>query len=163
MPELQLTKRESVYPDFDNNQWIIRGDVKEPNEECLKDWTDVEDPKMAQWLVEKRHLMARVLLQQGRPIQLTSSKASLFPLLRSGETFPLHPLLKKDVLVGDIVFAAVEPGGRHYIALVWAKENTPTGTVYHLGNHRYGAAARWNGWCYNSQIYGYLPLEHIHG
>ena len=76
----------------------------------------------------------------------------------------LRPLFSKEVLAGDIVFATVQPGDRHYIGLVWAVVPTvDKHEVYHIGNNRYNARARWNGWCRKENIHGYVPLECISG
>ena len=152
----------------DKNYWLIKAEVTDPPKRLLKDWTDVQDTQMWRWLVNKRHIMCKEQLGKGNAIKMTSKGASLAPLLNSGDTFIIRPISKDDIIrVGDIVFAAVQPGSRMYIHLVWSireevdKKVDVLRQVYRIGNNKIGAEQKLNGWCWREHIHGYVPKECI--
>ena len=154
----------------DKNYWLIKAEVTNPPKRLLKDWTDVQDTQMWRWLVEKRHVMTKEQLLKGNAINMTSKGASLAPLLNSGDTFTIRPIFdNQKILAGDIIFAAVQPGDRHYIHLVWSvreevgKRVEVSRKVFHIGNNRLGAEKKYNGWCWREHVFGYVPNECIRG
>ena len=114
--------------------------------------------------------MAKEQLGKGNAIKMTSKGASLTPLLNSGDTFIIRAAFdNQKIRAGDIVFAAVQPGNRMYIHLVWSvreevdKRVDVRRQVFHIGNNKTGAERKYNGWCWREHVFGIVPKECING
>ena len=125
-----------------------------PSEEV--DWTVVSDWDEEQRLRFVRNCMVRDMLKSGRSVQFRSSGDSLYPMVRSGDVTMWEPVTDHSILVvGDVVFCAVQPNDRFYGHMIHEVCYWWDGSIYwKIGNMK--TPARINGWCYPEHIFGKL-------
>ena len=127
------------------------------------DWTLGSDWETEQHLREVRNSLVRDMLASGRSVQYRSTGNSLYPMVRPNDVTMWEQVTDCSILVvGDVVFCAVQPGDRFYGHMIH-NIGTWYGTTYwDIGNMK--DPPHINGWCYAEHIYGRLmevsPIQH---
>ena len=114
------------------------------------DWADVVDTEQWSFLNNKRYDIMKEALQGGNPVRMISGGTSLQPLVWSGDTCIINPIIpgvNSKIQAGDIVFCQVQPCDRYYIHLVWEAspwedENGVMQMRYIIGNSKPAKKAR---------------------
>jgi hypothetical protein len=103
----------------------------------------------------RNHLIKDMLLG-GRSVQYRSTGKSLHPFVRSGDVTMWEPVTDHSILVvGDIVFCAVQDGDRFYGHAIHDIVTWTNGrTAWWIGN--LNKPPHINGWCYAEHIFGRL-------
>ena len=152
----------------DNNQFVVSGDIVAGDED-KHDWTDVADAALWQFLTTQRYETMKYCLLDDQSVQFRVSGDSLAPIVNNGETCVIEPIAtgcNSQILTGDIVFCAVQPGDRYYVHLVWRTyeyqtEFGTTRTLYVIGNTKEDGRQKRNGWCYREHLFGILQKTQI--
>ena len=111
------------------DHYVVSAHIDAPDQ-FKKDWTDTDNDDLWRFLTEKRYDMMKELLYNGTPVQFPSGGRSLEPLVYSGDTCFLWPVVPGTTSIepGDIVFCEVQPNDRFYCHLVWKKAFTRPST-----------------------------------
>ena len=119
------------------------------------DWTLDGDQAVEQTNNDFRNNMIKNMLQSGRSVQYRSTGNSLTPVVWSGDVTMWEPVKDHSKLVvGDIVFCAVQPGDRYFGHAIHNIETKSGETWWWIGNLK--TPPNINGWCGKEHIFGQL-------
>ena len=155
---------------------VVLEDPYEADPQFHKDRTQVRGSRWdyGKWeqeqnLRERRHLLIRESLEEGRSVFYKSTGDSMWPLVQSGDACTFYPIQavtakkgrcvtinkeESEIEVGDIVFCRVNPRWLFYAHIVLEKkpEALAEKTQYVIGNIKNHK----NGWCWREHIFGIL-------
>ena len=131
-------------------------EAHEVHPEDETDWTQNADLGDEMKLRLVRNAMIKEMLVGGRTVQYRSTGDSLKPRVRSNDVTMWEPVTDHSTLVvGDIVFCAVQEGDRFYGHAIHEIGTWHNGQTYWMiGNLK--NPPHINGWCYAEHIFGRL-------
>ena len=102
-----------------------------------------------------RNYVLKDLLLSNRSVQFRSSANSLTPMVCSGDVTVWAPIADHaSLVVGDVVFCAVQPGDRFYAHMIHYIGDWHGTKYWNIGNMK--NPPHINGWCAAEHIFGRL-------
>ena len=125
------------------------------------DWTLDSGNGEELWLRRFRNCMIKDLLVSKRSVQYRSTGGSLAPRVQENDVTMWEPIVNHaSLVIGDIVFCAVQPRDRFYGHMIHYIGDWNGTTYWQIGNMK---NPPWmNGWCYAEHIFGRLmEVSHV--